>query len=113
MLRQVGCGLGRTAHVPGKTCVFWSAFWSIALLISFARFSPRSAGHLNGDDESGGRLFEWYSDSGGQLKYYPLAKEAQWESQKFRLEPLSEEARVFGLLTKAESYFPNKCRLTI
>jgi hypothetical protein len=67
-----------------------------------------SAGHLNGDDESGGRLFEWYSDSGGQLKYYPLATDAQWQSPEFRLEPLSEEARVFGLLTKAESYFPNQ-----
>ncbi|HVO41305.1 MAG TPA: hypothetical protein VMT34_01720, partial [Aggregatilineales bacterium] len=67
-----------------------------------------AAGHLNGDDKDGGRQFEWYSDSGGQLKYYPLAADAVWKSPQFRLEPLSEEAKVFGLITKAESYFPQQ-----
>ncbi|MHB8627444.1 MAG: hypothetical protein ACYDBJ_09000 [Aggregatilineales bacterium] len=66
------------------------------------------AGHLNGDHQDGGRVFEWYSDSGGQLKYYPLATDALWTSEEFRLEPLSEEAKVYGLMTKAESYFPKQ-----
>ena len=35
------------------------------------------ARRLNGDDATGS-LFEWYGESGGQLKYYPLAKNAVW-----------------------------------
>ncbi len=64
------------------------------------------AGHLNGDDENGGRVFEWYSRSGGQLKYYPLAKDAIWASELFRLEPISPAQRRIDLVAKARMYFP-------
>ncbi|MCC7449849.1 MAG: helix-turn-helix transcriptional regulator [Anaerolineae bacterium] len=68
------------------------------------------AGHLNGDDEQGGRLFEWYSESGGQLKYYPLAADAIWASPRFQLEPLPEKIDKAVLQAKAESYFPELWR---
>lgn len=63
-------------------------------------------GHLNGDDGQGGRLFEWYSESGGQLKYYPLATDAVWASSRFQLEPLPQGVDKSVLRAKAESYFP-------
>ncbi len=66
------------------------------------------AGHLNGDDSDDGRLFEWYSDSGGQLKYYPLASSAKWRSEPFSLEPPHGDLGKFGLLAKAQTYFPDK-----
>lgn len=66
----------------------------------------KPGGHLNGDLDSGSRIFEWYGDSGGQLKYYPAAETALWKSPQFKLEPLSEQAKLFGLSKKAESYFP-------
>jgi hypothetical protein len=40
------------------------------------------ARRLNGDDESG-TLFEWYGESGGQLKYYPFARTAIWDQSHF------------------------------
>ena len=60
--------------------------------------------HLNGDDAAG-RVFEWYGQSGGQLKYYPLADTATWESARFRLEPLPDNLP-HGILAKAQAYFP-------
>ncbi|MDP3061898.1 MAG: hypothetical protein Q8O40_01610 [Chloroflexota bacterium] len=64
-----------------------------------------AAGHLNGDDTSGGRVFEWYGESGGQLKYYPLASDAAWQSPVFMLEPIPTVPRaVIG--EKAAEYFP-------
>jgi hypothetical protein len=64
------------------------------------------AGHLNGDDGNGGRVFEWYSRSGGQLKYYPLAKDALWASEQFRLEPIPPDRSTIDLAVKAKMYFP-------
>lgn len=58
-----------------------------------------------GNDDSG-RLFEWYGQSGGQLKYYPKVSDAVWHSDVFRLEPLPPDTRD-GLIAKAESYYPN------
>jgi hypothetical protein len=58
---------------------------------------------LAGDDESG-TLFEWYGESGGQLKYYPLANTATWASDLFQLEPLGDKE--YGILNKAAAYFP-------
>lgn len=58
-----------------------------------------------GNDDSG-RLFEWYGQSGGQLKYYPKVSDALWQSDVFRLEPLPPDTRD-GLIAKAESYYPN------
>jgi hypothetical protein len=63
------------------------------------------AGHLNGDDKTGGRVFEWYSSSGGQLKYYPLASSAIWASERFKLEPIPKK-KIVDLATKAKTYFP-------
>ncbi|HEX8650196.1 MAG TPA: hypothetical protein VF708_05095 [Pyrinomonadaceae bacterium] len=60
---------------------------------------------LAGDDYSG-TLFEWYGESGGQLKYYPLASAAIWSSKVFQLEPLEDIE--YGILNKAAAYFPEK-----
>ena len=67
----------------------------------------RLAGHLNGDDASGGRIFEWYGESGGQLKYYPHRKDALWESPVFTLESMPINVD-FTLSGKAVAYFPSK-----
>ena len=58
---------------------------------------------LRGDDQHG-TLFEWYGESGGQLKYYPLAKSAQWHSEVFSLEPIKDLKG--GMLAKVATYFP-------
>ena len=68
-------------------------------------FTTSSKGHLNGDDSSGGRVFEWYGESGGQLKYYPLGTVAAWKSQVFRLEQVPAAANRH-LAGKAAAYFP-------
>ncbi len=62
-----------------------------------------SANHVKGIDDYG-TIFEWYGESGGQLKYYPRATEAIWQSEPFKLEAI-EQAK-FGLIRKAEAYFP-------
>lgn len=62
------------------------------------------ARRLTGNDEIG-TLFEWYGESGGQLKYYPLAKNALWASERFQLEPLRKDAE-YGILEKVAMYFP-------
>lgn len=58
-----------------------------------------------GNDDTG-RLFEWYGQSGGQLKYYPKVSDATWQSDVFRLEPLPTYTPD-GLIAKAASYYPN------
>lgn len=63
------------------------------------------ARRLNGDDAVGS-LFEWYGESGGQLKYYPLAKNAVWASERFQLEPLRKNVE-YGILEKVATYFPD------
>lgn len=60
---------------------------------------------LAGDDGSG-TLFEWYGESGGQLKYYPIANTAIWTSEIFQLEPLPDIE--CGILNKAAAYFPEQ-----
>ncbi len=65
----------------------------------------RAGSHLNGDDETS-TLFEWYGESGGQLKYYPMAETATWASERFRLEPLPDGLE-HGILSKARAYFPD------
>jgi hypothetical protein len=62
-------------------------------------------GHLSGDDNSG-TVFEWYGESGGQLKYYPLADTALWASDRFRLEPLPANLE-HGILAKVVAYYPD------
>lgn len=73
---------------------------------SFPTKKDGSAGRrLAGNDESG-VLFEWYGESGGQLKYYPLTSSAIWVSETFRLEPLDDIE--YGILKKAAAYFSEK-----
>ena len=60
---------------------------------------------INGSDEIG-TLFEWYGESGGQLKYYPSASTAIWQSEPFRLEPLPDVEH--GILAKVAAYFPER-----
>ena len=62
--------------------------------------------HLRGTD-SMGVIFEWYGESGGQLKYYPLAENALWESSRFRLEPIPA-GQEHGVLHKARLYFTQR-----
>ena len=62
--------------------------------------------HINGDDGSG-TVFEWYGESGAQLKYYPLAQNAIWQSDLFQLEPLPQESD-HGVLQKVQRYFPEQ-----
>lgn len=57
--------------------------------------------------DDNGILFEWYAESGGQLKYYPLAKDATWYSDRFQLEPLDNDSD-YGILSKAQVYFPEQ-----
>jgi hypothetical protein len=52
-------------------------------------------------------IIEWYGYSGGQLKYYPFADSAIWQSQRFQLEPLSNVAYTHPILRKAAEYFPH------
>jgi len=70
--------------------------------------SDISGRRLRGMDNSGA-LFEWYGESGGQLKYYPTIEAALWKSDVFRLEPISESMLNLNLsMVKAQRYFPNQ-----
>jgi hypothetical protein len=71
-----------------------------------AERSSKVGKRLRGRDQAE-TLFEWYGESGGQLKYYPRVEHALWKSEIFRLEPLPENEKArFGVLAKARSYFP-------
>lgn len=71
----------------------------------------RHGRRLRGRDEIG-TLFEWYGESGGQLKYYPLAENALWKSEIFSLEPLPKNwNEKHGILAKAKDYFPKRWKL--
>jgi hypothetical protein len=70
----------------------------------------KRARRLRGQDEKG-TLFEWYGESGGQLKYYPLVEDALWKSEVFHLEPLPMDWKEkHGILAKARDYFPRLWR---
>lgn len=62
--------------------------------------------HLRGEDAHG-KLFEWYGESGGQLKYYPRLEQAVWKSEPFQLEPLPANTPD-RILSKVRSYFPDQ-----
>jgi hypothetical protein len=68
-------------------------------------------GNLRGYDPDG-MLFEWYGDSGGQLKYYPHVKTARWSSDRFKLEPLAH-SNENGVLEKVKRYFPDLWQRTL
>ena len=63
------------------------------------RGAPRVGNRISASDE-GGTLFEWYGQSGGQLKFYPHVDTSLWASDAFRLEPLPPNTS-HGLLSKA------------
>jgi hypothetical protein len=64
---------------------------------------------LRGDDDTG-TVIEWYGESGAQLKYYPFAANAIWQSDIFTLEPLV--AGDYSLRKKAAVYFPERWKAT-
>lgn len=66
--------------------------------------NSEQAKRLIAKDETG-VIIEWYGESGGQLKYYPLASDAIWASEVFTLETL-DISKEYGILVKAASYFP-------
>lgn len=57
-------------------------------------------------ENSDGVLYEWYGDSGGQFKFYPLKETAIWSSKRFQLEALKENVEL-GIMAKAQAYFPD------
>lgn len=63
------------------------------------------------DPESGDKVFEWYHESGGQLKYYPLANMALWASPRFGLESLPAGNPDNSILARAQAYFPEQWKL--
>jgi hypothetical protein len=81
-----------------------------------SKLSWRFPGRITGQTEVVGRrlvgadstgvVYEWYGESGGQLKYYPLADDALWRSHRFQLEPLPDLEH--GLKAKAATYYPNQ-----
>ncbi len=67
-----------------------------------------TANRLCGNDNEG-TIFEWYGESGGQLKYYPLAHTATWTSNIFQLEQLPSEDEIqYGILARTQKYFPRQ-----
>ena len=64
-------------------------------------------GHIRATDTVGRVLFEYYPDSGGQLKYFPLAESAIWQSNVFQLEKVPLDSEDLILITKARAYFPS------
>lgn len=62
---------------------------------------------VRGQDTSG-IIFEWYGESGAQLKYYPRSEEATWSSPIFQLEPLPLPPSAYGLLARVKQYFPKQ-----
>jgi len=67
-----------------------------------------TANRLCGNDDVG-TIFEWYGESGGQLKYYPLAHTAIWISDIFQLEQLPSDDEIqYGILTRTQKYFPRQ-----
>jgi hypothetical protein len=79
--------------------------WYFPVVIK--RGTEAEGNRLVGHDDTG-VLFEWYGESGGQLKYYPLARHALWQSNLFELEPLPAERSLSFLVKKARDYFPDK-----
>jgi hypothetical protein len=53
-------------------------------------------------------IFEWYGESGGQLKYYPHQDTALWYSQLFQLEALPEDKAGTGIIAKVQDYYPQQ-----
>lgn len=81
--------------------------WDCPTIVRRKGGEEKSGKRIRGRDSSG-TVFEWYGESGGQLKYYPLAEMATWSSNIFRLEALPLPASKYGLLAKVKQYFPDQ-----
>jgi len=84
---------------------YWRLFWFSLPFKDPTRLRwVRSGRAIQGYDGQP-RLWEWYGQSGGQLKYYPLVSDAIWDSGRFELEappgPDTFEAKV-------ERYWPGR-----
>lgn len=64
---------------------------------------PRSLRGYIMDGDRRHCLWQWYADSGGQLKYYPLLDWAEWSTEEFQLEPVEP----VSLRQRAIDYFGN------
>lgn len=96
-------------HLPAPSEVVWDcpivARGKKVLLAGSKGVEDNRGRRIRGRDTSG-TLFEWYGESGAQLKYYPLAESAIWSSQVFQLERLPLLPSAYGLLAKVRQYFP-------
>lgn len=52
-------------------------------------------------------VLQWFHEGGGQIKYYPTLKKANWMSDEFVLEPLNKKP-ASHLNIKVEKYFKEK-----
>jgi hypothetical protein len=92
----------------------WDRFQILCFPLDLSIANPRGdidwlyeGAAINGYMDDGGRrhrLWQYYPNSGGQLKYYPLLSWAEWVTPKFTLEqpplasPLEKAQRYFGSL---------------
>ncbi len=88
-------------ELPDPTGLRWS-------FPAVSRRGTQSEGNRLVGYDNVGTILEWYGESGGQLKYYPLAENALWQSRQFGLEPLPGERSLSYLVQKAREYFPDK-----
>jgi hypothetical protein len=94
--------------VPYLSSKSWKPFWDFPIVEKKKREGRR----IRGCDASGGTVFEWYGESGAQLKYYPLAETATWSSPIFQLEPPPLPPSEYGLLARVKQYFPKQWQAT-
>ena len=85
----------------------WRLFWYPLAFKDPAQLRWVSVGRAIQAYEGDHRLWEWYGQSGGQLKYYPLVADAIWDSGSFELEaPPGPDT----FQAKAERYWPGRWR---
>ena len=94
--------------VPYLSSRPWKPFWDFPIV----KKKQREGRRIRGCDASGGTVFEWYGESGAQLKYYPLAETATWSSPIIQLEPLPLPPSEYGLLARVKQYFPKQWQAT-
>lgn len=68
------------------------------------RNGPSSLAGYVGTNAGEHRLWQWYANSGGQLKFYPPKGWEEWHTNTFELETPS----VRGLKSKVDEYWPGK-----
>ncbi|WP_150306585.1 hypothetical protein [Planctomonas psychrotolerans] len=74
--------------VHDSTWTQWRILWfPLTLLEPNNLLWERAGQRITGYTPDGYRLWEWYGQSGGQLKWYPKILDATWDSGYFLLEP--------------------------